>query len=58
MHNGFRGGVGEEKEVESVVVVVCQSRVHRLHQKLGPTLYLVRSKVRAVDEGIPFITPT
>ena len=58
VHNGVGGGVGEKKKVERVVIVMSLGRVHGLHQKLCAGLYVVGSKVRAVDVRVPSIVTT
>ena len=58
VHDGVGGGVGEKKKVERVVIVMSLARVHGLHQKLCPGLYVVGSKVRAVDVRVPSIVTT
>ena len=58
MHYSLSSGIREQEEIEGVVVMVCESGVHRLHQELSPARDLVRSKIRAVDECVATVIST
>lgn len=58
MNNCLLGAVREEQKVQRVVVVVGEGRVYGLQQELGAAGNLVRSEVRAINEGIALIIST
>ena len=51
--DGLRSGVGDDQEVQGVVVVHLESRVDPLEEVLGPTV--MRPKACAIDKPVAAI---